>query len=121
MTPIVAGRIDGSFRTSSRRPKAVMPPRRNWTVSFARCWLAALEVGVRFMLTIRSSKQAPGVPPPVHVPVFGRKSARVRGTPEVPREKIILRPGHTLIAGARAAGEAAAGAALGARFATGSV
>src|SRR5262245_54584726 len=98
-----------------------MPPRRNWTVSTASFWLAGFDVGVRLMRVIRSSKQAPGVPAPVNVPVFGNMSERVSGTPLDPCEKIILRPGHTLIAGARAAGDAATGAAFGARLATGLV
>ena len=98
-----------------------MPPRRNCTVSFARVWFAALDVGVRPMSVMRSSKHAPGVPAPVQVPLFGRKSERVNGTPPVPCEKTIFRPGHTVIAGARAAGDAATGEAFSARFATGSV
>src|SRR5215471_6989604 len=109
---MVGGRTDGSFRTSSRLPFGEIPPRRNWTVSLARAWFDALDVGIRPMSVIRSSKQAPGVPGPVQVPVFGRKSDRVSGTPPVPCEKTIFRPGHTVIAGARAAGDAEIGEAF---------
>src|ERR1700732_3177935 len=101
MTPIVAGRTDGSFKISSRLPKAEPPPRRNCTVRTARFWLAALEVGVRPMLIIRSSKQVPADPAPVQLPESGKKLARTSGTPEESRAKTILRPGQTEIEGAR--------------------
>ena len=78
-------------------------------------------MGVRPMLSMRSSKQLPAEPAPVQPLVFGMKSERSRGTPGANRPKIILRPGHTLIAGARPAGLAETAAALSGRSATGSV
>ena len=60
--------------------------------------------------------------PAAQVPVAGRKSSRASGTTfATAREKIILRPGQTEIAGARPAGEAATGTAPAARFGTGFV
>src|SRR5262245_8020442 len=72
------------------------------------------------MSVIRAAKHVPVTGP--QVPVAGRKSSRVCGmVPPFGREKIILRPGHTEIAGARVPGEAAAGAALAERSGTGLV
>ena len=79
------------------------------------------EVGVMPMSIMRSSKHWPGVPAPAQLPVLGRKSERVSGTPALPRAKTILRPGQTEIAGARPEGTAAMAEADGARLATGSV
>src|SRR5262245_45824187 len=121
MGPTLAGRIVESLRTSSRLPNAEIPPRRNWTARIARVWLAALAVGIRHMLVMRSSKQDPGVPAPAQAPLLGRKSARRRGTPVVPRANTILRPGQTEMAGARVAGTAAVGAEPSPRLALGSV
>ncbi len=61
-----------------------VPPRRNSTVSIASCCLLASLVGcaglnVVPIKSIKSSKQVPAVPAPVHVPVFGMKSRRVIG------------------------------------------
>ncbi len=76
---------------------------------------------VKPMSVMRSSKHDPGEPAPAQVPVLGRKSARVSGTPALPRAKIILRPGHTEIAGARPEGFAGLAAEPAGRSATGLV
>jgi hypothetical protein len=59
--------------------------------------------------------------PTGHEPVPGRKSARGSGTPEVPFAQTILRPGQTLMLGARPLGLAGTAAAPAARSAFGSV
>ena len=72
------------------------------------------------MSVIRAAKQA--LVTGEQVPVAGRKSSRASGTTfATAREKIILRPGQTEIAGARPAGEAATGTAPAARLGTGFV